>query len=204
MAKLSIECKKLMAEEILNRLGKADSLIVTNYKGLSAQELNELRRELRNISSEYCIIKDSIAKRAIAETQNRKLSEFIKGEVGIALNLKSEPMYIAKAIVKFAKDHEFLKISSGILKGELVSEQDIKTFANLPSREVLLSKLANVLNAPIQGLASSLNGIIVKIAYVFNAVKEKKGQETTNKEQGKIIEAAPAEPQVDKTEEPKN
>jgi large subunit ribosomal protein L10 len=174
MAKLSIDCKKLMVKEISNCLSKSDTLIVTNYKGLTAQDLNELRRELRNISSEYVIIKDSIARRAVAETQNKEISELIKGEVGIVVNLKSDPVYISRVLVKFAKDHEFLKISGGILKGEVLSGQDIKVFATLPSLEVMRGKLANVLNAPIQGLASSLSAIIVKLAYVLNAVREKK------------------------------
>ena len=58
MAKLSIECKKLMVKEISERINNADTLIVTNYKGLNTQELNELRRDIRNISAEYLVVKD--------------------------------------------------------------------------------------------------------------------------------------------------
>jgi len=174
MAKLAMNCKKMMVKEVSGRLNKADLLIVTNYKGLTAQELDALRKELRNISGEYLVVKDSIAKKALAEGQNNRLADLIKGDVGIALDRKEDPTYISKILTKFSKDHEVLKIRGGIMNGEMISEQDIRSLAALPAREVLLGKLANVLNAPIQGLAGALNAVICKFLYALNAVKDKK------------------------------
>lgn len=175
MAKHSMECKKMMVDEISCRLKEAGTLIVTNYKGLSAQDMNVLRRELREISSEYLVVKDSVARRAVAEGPNNRISEFINGEIGIAIDKKDDPIYISKVLVKFAKVHNVLEIYGGIVKGDLVSRDDVKAFAALPSREVLLAMLANVLNAPIQGLAGALNAIICKLVYALNAVKESRG-----------------------------
>jgi large subunit ribosomal protein L10 len=181
MAKLAMNCKKMMVKEVSERLNKADLLIVTNYKGLTAQELDELRKELRKISGEYLVVKDSIAKKALAEGQNNRLADLIKGDVGIALDRKEDPTYISKILTKFSKDHEVLKIRGGIMNGEIISDQDIRSLASLPTREVLLGKLANVLNAPIQGLAGALNAIICKFLYALNAVKDKK-KESENTE----------------------
>lgn len=174
MAKLAMNCKKMMVKEISNRLNKADLLIITNYKGLTAQELDKLRKELRSISGEYLVVKDSIAKKALAEGQNNSLADLIKGDVGIALDRKEDPVYISKILTRFSKDHEVLKIRGGMMNGEMISEQDIKSLASLPTREVMLGKLANVLNAPIQGLAGVLNAIICKFLYALNAIKDKK------------------------------
>lgn len=191
MTKVAMDCKKLMVKEIAGRLNDAGMLIVTNYKGLTSQALNELRRELRNNSSEYLVIKDSMAKRALAEGPNKTITEFVEGEVGIAIDKKEDSVYITKILTKFAKGNEFLKIRGGIMGGSLISKEDIAALAALPSREVLLGKLANVLNAPIQGLASVLHGILSKIVYALSAVKDKKAEAgdtkqpaTSDKQQG--------------------
>ncbi|MBU3911059.1 MAG: 50S ribosomal protein L10 [Candidatus Omnitrophica bacterium] len=183
MAKLAMTCKKMMVDEISSRLNSAELLIVTSYKGLSAQDLNALRKELRGISGEYMVVKDAMVKRALAEGQNNKLVDFIKEEVGIALDKRGDPTYISKILMKFTKGHEVLKIRGGIMNGEIISEQDIISLAILPSREVLLGKLANVLNAPIQGLAGALNAIICKFLYALNALKEQKEKTGEKKEE---------------------
>lgn len=173
MAKVSMECKKLMVKELSSQLSGADTIIITHYKGLSAQDLNELRRNLRRIAGDYVVVKDSIAKNALKDGLMHRVSEFIEGEVGIAF-YKSDPTIISKTLVQFSKEHEIFKISSGIVGSQVISKEDIVAFASLPSREELLGKLANVLNAPIQGIASSLNGIITKLALALNAIKDKK------------------------------
>ena len=173
MAKIALETKKIMIKEITSRLNSAETLIVTRYKGLSAQDINELRKELKKITGEYMVVKDSMAKLALKDGSSNRITEFIQGEVGIIM-YKNDPGIISKMIVKFSKDHELFKIYGGFSSGEILTNQDITAIASLPSREVLLTKLANVLNSPIQGLAASLNGIICKLAYALNAVKEKK------------------------------
>src|SRR3989338_4373663 len=174
MPKVSIECKKLMVREISERINNADTLIVTSYKGLNAQELNELRRDIRNISAEYLVVKDSLLKKALEEGPNNAISGFIEGEVGVAVGKKEDPAYISKLLVKFSKDHEVMKICGGIIKGTVLSKDDISSLASLPDREVLLGKLANVLNSPIQNLAGALHGILSKLVYALDAVKNKR------------------------------
>jgi large subunit ribosomal protein L10 len=174
MAKVALETKKLMIKEISSRLNSAQTLIVTRYKGLSAQDINDLRKELKKITGEYLVVKDSMVRKALTDSANNGITEFVQGEVGIAVH-KSEPSVITKILVKFSKNHEFLKICGGFADGAILSNQDIVAIAALPSREVLLAKLANVLNSPIQGLAGSLNGIICKLLYALNGIKDKKG-----------------------------
>ncbi len=173
MAKVALETKKSMVKEIASRLNSAETLIVTRYKGLSAQDINELRKELKRIAGEYLVVKDSMAKIALKDGVNNRIAEFIQGEVGIIV-YQRDLSVVSKALVKFLKDHESLKICGGFSNGEILSNKDIIAIASLPSREALLAKLANVLNSPIQGLAVSLNGIICKLLYALNAVKEKK------------------------------
>ncbi|MCX5692407.1 MAG: 50S ribosomal protein L10 [Candidatus Omnitrophica bacterium] len=173
MAKVALETKKLMVKEITSRLNSVEMLIVTRYKGLSAQDINELRKELKKIAGEYLVVKDSMAKKALKDSANSAITEFIQGEVGIAVH-KSDLSIVSKMLVKFSKEHEPLKICGGFADGAILSNQEIIAIAALPSREVLLTKLAIILNSPIQGLVITLNGIICKLAYALNAVKDKK------------------------------
>ncbi|HAZ10187.1 MAG: 50S ribosomal protein L10 [Omnitrophica bacterium GWA2_41_15] len=173
MAKVALETKKSMVKEITSRLNSAETLIVTSYKGLSAQDINELRKELKRIAGEYLVVKDSMAKIALKDGVNNRIAEFIQGEVGIVVYQKDISV-VSKTLVKFLKDHELLKICGGFSNGEILSNNDIIAIASLPSREALLAKLANVLNSPIQGLAGSLSGIICKFLYALNAIKDKK------------------------------
>ncbi|MBU1061095.1 MAG: 50S ribosomal protein L10 [Candidatus Omnitrophica bacterium] len=174
MAKRSKECKKIMVEEMATRLNTRGMFIITNFKGLSSQDLNDLRKQLRDVSSEYLVIKDLIAKRAISEGPNSMIGQFIEGEVGIAIYQKDDSTYISKILAKFSKEHERLSIRGGAMDGAVLSKEDISRLASLPSKEVLLGQLANVLNAPIQGLAGALSAILCKILYALNAVKDKK------------------------------
>lgn len=173
MAKVALECKKSMVKEISSQLNDVQVLIVTSYKGLGAQDINELRKELHRISADYLVVKDSMAKIALKESVSNRLTEFVKGEIGIAIH-KDDPIHLSKVLVKFSKDHEVLKISGGITKGEILTKQDILNIASLPSREVLLTKLVIILNSPMQGMASTLLGIIRKLLYALEAVRKKK------------------------------
>ncbi|OIO32675.1 MAG: 50S ribosomal protein L10 [Candidatus Omnitrophica bacterium CG1_02_40_15] len=174
MAKVALETKKSMVKEITSRLNSAETLIVTRYKGLSVHDINELRKELKRIAGEYLVVKNSMAKIALKDRVNNRIAEFIQGEVGIIVYQKDISV-ISKALVKFLKDHEPLKICGGFSSGEILSNKDIIAIASLPFREVLLAELANVLNSPIQGLAGSLNGIICKLLYALKGIKDKKG-----------------------------
>jgi large subunit ribosomal protein L10 len=174
MAKTSMECKKQMVKEISDRLNSANMLIVTNYNGLGAVDLNELRKELRASSGQYLVVKDSLIKKAIEGSPCKAVSDLVEGAVGIVVDKEKDPTVLSKVLIKFSKDHESLKIRGGYMDGALISSEDVNMLAALPSREVLLGKLANVLNAPIQNLAGALNGIITKLVYALNAVKDKK------------------------------
>ncbi len=201
MAKLSIECKKLMTEELAATLKKARLLVVTNYKGLSSQDLNELRKALRDAEAGYLVVKTSMAKRALTETSQKKILDMMSGEVGIAFDEREDPSFISKTLMKFAKDHEVLKICGGTVGEDVLTEEDIKSIAALPSREVLLGKLANVLNAPMQGLAGALNQILSKIVYALNAVKEKKEKEPVGQSEEKAEAEAEEGPKAGEKKE---
>ena len=88
MAKVALETKKSMVKEITSRLNSAEAFIVTSYKGLNAQDINELRKELRRVAGEYLVVKDSMAKRALKEGNNEKIIEFIN-EIRILILKKS-------------------------------------------------------------------------------------------------------------------
>ena len=202
MAKFSMTCKESMVKEISRRLSGKDTFIITNYRGLSAKDMNELRKELRRISGEYLVVKDSMVKRALAESPAKSAAEFIEGEVGIAIDNKNDATDISKILVKFAKDHKVMAIRGGIMSGTIISKEEIAQLSKLPSREELLGKLANVLNAPIQSLAGVLNAIITKFCYALNAVKDKKEASREAAGEKKEEPAAPDSDAAEKAGQP--
>ncbi|MFH1783216.1 MAG: 50S ribosomal protein L10 [Candidatus Omnitrophota bacterium] len=204
MAKTALKCKESMVKEILEDLNSSPTLIVTNYRGLKAQELNELRRELRTVSGDYVIVKNSMAKRALTDSPNNRIADLLNAEVGIVIGKNNDPSCISKVLIKFSKGHEVLKICGGVMEGAELTKEDILHLASLPSRGALLSMLASALNAPIQGLACSLKAIISKLVYALDAVKNKKPADATPKEETpKAVEVSEEEATPEVKEEPK-
>jgi len=168
-----MDCKKRMAKELSSRINVAKTLIVSNYKGLSAQDMNELRKELKKIRGEFLVVKNSIVKLALKDSPNNRIIGLIEGEAGIAI-YKGDPVMLSKMLTQFSKGHELLKIKGGLAEGEVFSKEDIATLAMLPSRQVLLTQIAIALNSPIQGMASVLQGVIRKFVSALEEVRKKK------------------------------
>ena len=166
------ECKDYMVKELAKELLDDKNLFITSFWGLSAEDLNHLRGLLKNASSRYLVVKNSIAKMALKESKMDQLSKFIEGGVGIAFGGK-DPINTVKTLVKFNKTHEQLNIHTAFLDGEFLSEEKIKQIASLPSKEALLTKLTWLINSPITGFVNVLAGTLRSLLYVVQAYKEK-------------------------------
>ncbi|MEA3560157.1 MAG: 50S ribosomal protein L10, partial [Candidatus Omnitrophota bacterium] len=159
--------------ELTNRFQRVKTLIFTGFNGLSAMEMNELRRKFDEQSGQYLVVKNRLAKLALEKTNLSKGLDLVKGSVGIAISGES-PEGAAKFLVDFSKKHQALNIYGALLDAELFSGDYIKTMAALPSRKVLLAGVAGGLNAPLSGLVNTLNEVIRKFVSIVDKIKEKK------------------------------
>lgn len=156
-----IEDKKKIVDEIAGKLKESISTIVVNYRGLSVAEVTELRKQLREANVDYKVYKNTFARRATAITELTELDDALTGPTAISFS-KDDVIAPAKVLYNFAKEHEALEIKAGVIEGKAASVDQIKALAELPSKEALLSMLANVLQAPIRNFALGVKAVAEK------------------------------------------
>ncbi len=174
MGEKAIKIKKQIVTDIAGKMDKAKGMIFYDYRGLTVAEVTDLRNQFRAAGVEYHVIKNSMLRRAAESLKITGLDEHLNGPTAVAFGY-NDPVAPAKVLVEFVKKVKKTEIKTGILDGKVISIASVNSLAALPSREQLLAQLAGTLNAPIAGFARTLSGIISKLGYALNAVKEQKG-----------------------------
>lgn len=174
--KFGIQTKMFMLEELKEKFNTYPNFIITNYKGLTSQEVESLRKLLGESSSLYCVVKNSIAKRVLDQIKLKDMDQFIQGEVGIGF--AGDAIGASKALVDFSRGHSSLKIQCGFLDGKLEASARIKQLAALPPKEILLSLLFSCMKSPITGFVGVLNGLLRNFVYAINEIKNKREYHT--------------------------
>jgi large subunit ribosomal protein L10 len=147
--------------------------VLVDYRGLTVAQVTELRSKIRQSGSSYRVLKNTLAKLAVPGTMLEGLQQYFDGPTALTFN-REDPIGMAKVLVDFAKETDKLKIKVGMLDGQLLEPDQVKELSKMPSREELLSKLLFLLNAPVQRLASALNGITRNFAVVLKQVADQK------------------------------
>ncbi|WP_280772114.1 50S ribosomal protein L10 [Salipaludibacillus daqingensis] len=153
-----IEKKSQVVDEITNKLKESQSTIVVDYRGLNVSEITELRKELREANVDFKVYKNSMVRRATAETELTGIDEQLVGPTAIAFS-NDDVIAPAKILNNFAKKHEALELKAGIIEGRVASLDEVKALATLPSRDGLLSMLLNVMQAPIRNFALATKAV---------------------------------------------
>jgi len=153
-----IETKQQVVTEIADKLRASKSTIVVDYRGLTVSEATELRKQLREAVVEFKVYKNSLTRRAAESAEMAELNEFLTGPNAIAFS-NEDVVAPAKVLNDFATKHEALEIKAGVIEGKLVTLDEVKAIATLPSREGLLSMLLSVLQAPIRNLALATKAV---------------------------------------------
>lgn len=166
------EWKDIMAEELTEVLKRKPNIFLTNYLGLKADELNELRRSLEPYASKYLVVKNSIVRVALKNAGFGELVDLVDGGIGLALG-GDDPIVAVKVLNKFSKSHEALKLKGGYLQGEVIDKQKINYIASLPSREQLIAKVVFGIKSPITGFVNILGNTLRNFVYVIQAIKDK-------------------------------
>ncbi|NLN14267.1 MAG: 50S ribosomal protein L10 [Tissierellia bacterium] len=173
MSEKSLQAKKEIVEEIKSKIEKAESVVLVDYRGLNVEQLTELRKRYREANVDYKVYKNTMMRFAFKDAGYEGFEEYLKGPSAIAFGY-DDPVQVAKITAEFAKEHDQLEIKAGIVDGQIVGIDGIKSLAELPSREVLIAQTLGGLNAPIQGFANVLHGTIRSLAIVLNAIAEEK------------------------------
>jgi large subunit ribosomal protein L10 len=173
-----INAKKQDAvNKIKEHFREVGDFIFTDFRGLNVPQITELRNTLRGNEADYRVLKNNYTKIAMRELGLPDTSEYLFGPTAVAM-IKSDPGTVAKAIVNFARDSS-VKIKGGLIEGKVLSFEEVKALSDLPSRDQLLAMLLSAMKAPVQNLASGLNGLMQKLVLTVKAVGDKKAQEAS-------------------------
>ena len=157
-----------LVSEMKERLSSYVIAIGTNYTGLSANDMNQLRKELAEKGIDYKVVKNNLAKIAADEVGDTEFHRLLEGTTGVAFS-SGDPIEPAKVLVEFAKTYRVpLEIRSAILEGVYLSSEQVVRLVGLPSKEVLIAQLLGQLNSPVVGLVTVLHGPIAKLPRVLN------------------------------------
>ena len=169
---MSKENKKTYIEEMKKNFSSNNSVMIAQYQGLNVNELDELRKQLREKGILFKITKNRITKIAIKETPVKDLEKYFSGPTAAALS--SDPITTAKILTKFAKSHHKLKIIAGFMDGKVLDQKEVAIIATLPSLEEARAKIVGILSSPAQKLVSILLAPGSKIANLARAKSLKK------------------------------
>jgi large subunit ribosomal protein L10 len=161
---------------VQEKVQRAKSVILTDFRGLTVEEITELRRRMRKAAVEFKVVKNRLIKRALAEAGSENLDEYLVGPTALAFGY-SDPVSAAKVVYEYFKENEKLGIKGGLLEGKKVGRQKIEMLAQVPPREELLGRLVGSLRGPAQNLVWSLKATVSQLANVLRAVSEQKGQQ---------------------------
>ncbi len=159
--------------EVKELLTNSKCTILVDYCGLTVAQDTKLRRAMRQAGVKYSVVKNNFVRIAAQEAGIEGLEIFLEKNTAIAAS-PEDPVVVAKIITDFVKENKVMTIKAGILDGKVISAEDIKALASLPSREVLLAKMLGSMMSPISGLANVLQGTIRNFVYVLDAVRKEK------------------------------
>lgn len=165
--------KTEQVDKLSKDLQKVSSLIVTTYTKLTVAQDFELRKTLRSSGAKYAVVKNTLAERAAKGTKVENALKDLAGVTSIAYT-EGDPVALAKALSKYAKDNPEFSFKSGIVEGRVISIKEIESLATMPSKEEIYSKVLYLLNAPAQRLVTVMNATGRDLAVVVGQGVEKK------------------------------
>ena len=165
--------KDLIIKELEKEIKPGPTMFVAEHGSLSATALDKLRKQLRGSNSRYFVVKNSLGRIALEKANLKPLADAIKGGSGIAFS-GGDVVQSSKILVDFSKENAEFKIQQAVMNGSVLTLDQIKHLASLPSREVLLARVLGGMMAPVQNFVGVLSGTIRQIVTVLDAVAKKK------------------------------
>jgi large subunit ribosomal protein L10 len=170
---LNLEDKKALVTEVNEVASKALSVVAAEYRGLTVTQMTELRSKSRAAGVYMRVVKNTLARKAVAGTSFECLSPVLKGPLVLAFS-KDDPGAAARVIKAFSKDNDKLVTTAVSLGGQLLTAKSLDQVASLPTREQALAMLMGVMRAPIQKLVGQLAAVPSKLVRTLAAVRDQK------------------------------
>ncbi|MDR0347739.1 MAG: 50S ribosomal protein L10 [Coriobacteriales bacterium] len=166
------QAKVELVNKIRENLSAADAVWVVDYRGLTVKQAEDLRARIREQGASFKVYKNSFAERALTELGLPSLGAILEGPSAFVF-VSGDPVASAKTIKGFAKENEKLELKGGLLNGAIVTADQIRAIADLPSREELIAKLIGSIRSPLTGIVQVLNGPASKLVRTIGAIADK-------------------------------
>ena len=161
--------------ELHDKFARAVSAVLADFRGLTVQELTDLRQQLREASLELTVVKNTLARRAVQQTTCEKLSPYLRGPTSITFSYR-DAVAPAKVLSAYVRRQPKLAVRAGLFEGEVVPAGKISEIADLPPREVLLAQALAAMQGPLAGLAWTLQGVLSTFIGTLQAIHDRKAQ----------------------------
>jgi large subunit ribosomal protein L10 len=165
--------KELIVDDLSDKIKNTNGVVLTDYQGLTVAEISELRAKLRPLKCEYKVIKNTLSRLALKKAGISDFEKYFKGPTAVAIE-KGDPVSVSKVLIDFSKEHSKLKLKAGLLGSKVLTLEDIRSLASLPSREALIAKLLGTMNAPITNFVGVLAAVPRSLVYVLEAIRKQK------------------------------
>ena len=169
---LNLDDKKAVVAEVSEKVAKAQSIVLAEYRGLEVGDMTALRAKARNAGVYLRVLKNTLARRAVSGTPFESLSEHMVGP--LAYGISPDPVAAAKVLNEFAKANDKFVIKAGAMPGQVMTSKQVATLATMPSREELLAKLMGTMQAPVVKFAQTLNEVPGKFVRTVAALRDQK------------------------------
>lgn len=156
-----LEQKKQVVADLVERLNGSCAGVIVDYKGINVEDDTKLRKELREAGVNYTVVKNTLLKRAIAETELVGLDSVLEGTSALATSA-DDYVAAARILCKFADTHKNFEVKNGFIDKEVIDVAKITGLAKLPSREILLANVLGAFQAPIAAFARAIQAIVDK------------------------------------------
>jgi len=172
---LNLEQKQAVVAEVSAEVAKAQAIVLAEYRSLRVGEMTDLRKKARSSGVYLRVLKNTLARRAVADTPFAGLSDQMVGP--LAYGISSDPVAVAKVLHEFAKGNDKLVIKAGAMPNMVMSSKQVGDLAKMPSRDQLLATLVATMNAPVTKFVRTLNEVPSKFVRALAAVRDQKQQQ---------------------------
>ena len=166
------EQKAAAVAELTDSLKEAEAIFAVDYRGISVTQAADLRRRLAEADAVFRVVKNRIAKRAVADAGTEGVGELLVGPTALTL-IKGDAVVAAKAIATFTRDHQVLEYKGGLMDGEVLDADSFQAIARLPGLDALHGQLVGLTASPLTGLITGLNNMISGLAIALGQIAER-------------------------------
>ena len=165
--------KEADLKHLVDSLKDMKAMVFVNYDGVKVNDINRLRKNLRENKIDYYIAKKTLLKKALKEAKIEMDADVLDGGLGLAFGREDEVMP-AKLLHEFSKENENLKLIGGIFENKFIDQEKVLALAELPSKDELIFKTIYLIKSPVSGFVNALKGNLSKLVYALKAIQEAK------------------------------